>query len=238
APDKDVGTAPNAGGAYVFTRTGAGWTEQARLTPPDLPADAAFGRAVAVSSDYILVGAPYRNEGAVSAAGAAYLFARSGPGWNLVARLTAGDATAFAGFGSAVALGPGVAVVGAPGANAVYVFAPSGGTWTQVQRLTASDADTRWGLDDFGESVALDGKRLVVGAPGARLAYVFTFDGTAWKETDKLTAKVETQALGRSVALAGNAVFVADPEFAPSIWEPLTGAVFEYALPTSPVATE
>src|SRR5690606_24484577 len=55
APDKDVGPAPNAGGAYVFTRTGAGWTEQARLTPPDLPADAAFGRAVAVSSDYILI---------------------------------------------------------------------------------------------------------------------------------------------------------------------------------------
>jgi hypothetical protein len=53
--DDDKGT--NSGSAYVFTRTGATWTQQAKLVPADGAANDNFGRAVAVDGDTIVVGA-------------------------------------------------------------------------------------------------------------------------------------------------------------------------------------
>ena len=47
-------------------------------------------------------------------------------------------------------------------AGAVYVFTRSGGVWTQQAYLKASNTDA-W--DGFGNSVAIEGDTLVVGAP-------------------------------------------------------------------------
>ena len=49
--------ATDSGSAYVFTRTGTTWTEQAKLTASDGAAGDRFGISVAIAGDTIVVGA-------------------------------------------------------------------------------------------------------------------------------------------------------------------------------------
>jgi FG-GAP repeat len=132
---------PGAGSAYVFTGSGATWTQQAELTPGDAEVtsfDGWFGDAVALDGEgtVALVGAPWAEEDL----GAAYAFASDGSTWNQQARFTVADATPYDYFGDAVALsGDGsTALIGRydPGAYffavpAAHVPAPPAGTESQ-----------------------------------------------------------------------------------------------------------
>jgi len=57
APRHDI-SAPDGGSAYVFVRSGATWTEQRKLSAPDASAGDSFGRAVSISWDTVVAGAP------------------------------------------------------------------------------------------------------------------------------------------------------------------------------------
>jgi hypothetical protein len=48
----------NSGAAYVFSRSGHVWTQQAKLSPSDASIGDGFGYSVALSDDIALVGAP------------------------------------------------------------------------------------------------------------------------------------------------------------------------------------
>src|SRR5690606_16303405 len=69
--DDDAGS--NSGSAYVFVRSGASWTRQAKLSASDGAANAYFGYSVSVSGETALVGA-YGDD---SRRGSAYVFVRS-----------------------------------------------------------------------------------------------------------------------------------------------------------------
>ena len=137
-----------------------------------------------------------------------------------VTKLTAGDGSAFAHFGSAVALDGDWVVVGAKWANAAYLFARNQGgddQWGQVAKLTAGDGGT--GVD-FGWSVSLSGETVVVGAPlvnsGRGAAYLFARNqggSDNWGQVKKLTATdgAAGDGFGRSVQLAGDHVVVGAP---------------------------
>ncbi|MCP3916413.1 MAG: hypothetical protein GY711_12720 [bacterium] len=99
--------------------------------------------------------------------------ARLGTTWSLEAELTAVGESANDVFGWSVAANGDTLVVGAPGsdaadweAGAAYVFERSGGVWTQSAELGAPAANAH---DLFGRSVAIDGDRVLVGAPGRPL---------------------------------------------------------------------
>jgi len=62
---------PANGSAYVFVRSGSAWTQQQKLTDPEPAPSDVFGYALAVSSDTILVGRPYRS---TPSGGAAFIF--------------------------------------------------------------------------------------------------------------------------------------------------------------------
>ena len=47
----------NSGSAYVYTRSGSTWTEQAKLTASDGAANDQFGDSVAISGDTVVIGA-------------------------------------------------------------------------------------------------------------------------------------------------------------------------------------
>ena len=72
-----VGGNDSQGAAYVFTRSGAAWSEQARLIASDGAASDRFGVAVALSSDgnTAIAGAYRANVDGVMDQGAAYVFA-------------------------------------------------------------------------------------------------------------------------------------------------------------------
>ena len=59
--DDDGGS--DSGSAYVFTRSGGAWTQQAKLTASDAAAEDFFGYSVSVSGDTAVIGAPLRRRG-------------------------------------------------------------------------------------------------------------------------------------------------------------------------------
>jgi hypothetical protein len=58
APDTTIGADARRGAAYVFTRSGAAWSQQRRLTADDGAAGDSFGESVSLSGDVATIGAP------------------------------------------------------------------------------------------------------------------------------------------------------------------------------------
>jgi hypothetical protein len=119
APGRDAAGQVDAGAAYVFTRSGVAWAQEALLSAAGGAAYDSFGDSVALSPEAALVGAPYRDVAGKASAGAAYVFSRFAGSWIQQPRLTvADDPAADDGFGDAVALSAGTALAGVPGRNA------------------------------------------------------------------------------------------------------------------------
>ncbi|HOX01951.1 MAG TPA: Ig-like domain-containing protein [Candidatus Paceibacterota bacterium] len=207
---KDVHNGIKSGSVYVFERGQDGteaWSQVQKLAPSNGTTDNEFGRAIALSGDFLAVGAP-RPTRLNKRSGSVYLFARNpapGPAWILVREIVPADGLAGDYFGWALSLSGDGLLVGAPlanapatGSGAVYVFSRNQGgpnAWGQVQKLTP--ADTAAG-DGFGSAVALSGSWLAVGAPydadfGDRSgsAYLFSRTGTGatpWLQARKIQA--------------------------------------------------
>ena len=118
----------DAGAAYVFKRTGTNsWDSSTKLTAPDAQAGDRFGYSVAISGDYVVVGA-HLEDAEGDGAGAAYVFRLTGANsWDTGAKLTTRDAKVGDNFGASVALSGDYIIVGAPAgglfnAGAAYVF--------------------------------------------------------------------------------------------------------------------
>ncbi len=246
-------SAANSGAAYVFVRSGTTWSQQAYLKASQVTGGDMFGVSVAVSGNTVVVGAQMEdssttgvgstpNESAADA-GAAYVFVRSGTTWSQQAYLKASQVTVDDYFGASVAVSGDTVVVGAEnedssttgvgstpndsGSNtgAAYVFLRSGTTWSQQAYLKASQVTTQ---DNFGNSVAVSGDTLVVGAfqedssttgvnstpdesaANSGAAYVFVRSGTTWSHQAYLKASQVTASdfFGDSVALSGDTLVV------------------------------
>ena len=198
-------------------------TEEAILTASDKLASDFLGWSVAINQDgtRAVAGAYLSDPGGTSAAGAAYVFVKSGGVWSQEAKLIASDKAASDNFGKSVAIdanGDRIAVgaflantLGTTDAGAVYIYTRSGSTWTQETKLYASD---RGSTDRFGSSVAFtdNADRVAIGAinvdRGAQLnigaVYVFSRSGTTWTEEAKLTDSVISTAtfIGASVDIS------------------------------------
>ena len=190
----------------------------AKLTASDGVAGDLFGHSVAVDGDTAVVGA-YEDE---SEKGAAYVLAKDSSGaWSQVAKLTASDGDAGDIFGWSVAVDWDTVVVGARYDDSAYVFTKPGTGWataTETAKLTASDGVVG---DWFGQSLAVDGDTVVVGASeddGSGSAYVFTKAAdSVWTDatqTAKLTASDgdDFDEFGKSVAVDGDTVVAGAPK--------------------------
>jgi len=214
ANGKMVGSKTAAGSAYVFSRTGTVWTQQAKLSAADFASFDHFGASVAISQDTVVVGSTNDDVGTKENAGSAYIFKRTSGVWAQQAKLTASDAAAFKAFGYSVAISGDTAIVGAL-AGGAYVFVRTGESWAQQIKLLASDPGTD---DNFGCSVAIDGEFAIVGAMskpiGSNLlqgaAYAFQRSGTVWNQQTKLVASdgLEGEQFGTSVAISGQRAIV------------------------------
>ncbi len=214
--DNDGGT--DSGAAYVFTRSGTSWSQQAKLTASDAAIGDQFGNAVSLDGDTALIGSPYNDS---TDTGSAYVFTRSGSSWSQQAKLTASDAASYDYFGNAVSLSGDTALISAhgdddagSGSGSAYVFTRSGSSWSQQAKLTASDAAS---YDYFGWAVSLSGNTALIGAyrddDGATdsgSAYVFTRSGTTWSQQAKLTASDAAAGdyFGHDVSLSGDTALV------------------------------
>jgi trimeric autotransporter adhesin len=218
--DQSDTSAPGAGAVYVFTSSGAGWTQTEYIKASNTRAGALFGGSVALTeagssgSLLLAVGASGESSAATGIggdqsdtsapnAGAVYVFSGSESAWAQQAYVKASNTKALAEFGGSVTLSGSTLAVGAPndssaaqGINgdgndftvgpdgiwqgAAYVFVSSdptsaNGAWAQQAFIKESHplpwptgtipAPTLPLFGNFGQSVALFGDALVVGAP-------------------------------------------------------------------------
>lgn len=172
----NVSVSYDSGAAYVFTRTGATWTQQAYIKASNAGEGDWFGFEVAIDGDTMVVGAT-KEDGVAQDSGAAYVFQRSGTAWTQQAIVKAANPDPQDAFGGAVAVSGDTIAVGASGedsnssspsnngtenSGAVYVFQRTGTAWPQQAYIKASNVDLG---DRFGVIVQLSGEFLAVGAP-------------------------------------------------------------------------
>ena len=208
------------GAAYVLRASDG--EELAKLMASDAAAGDKFGYSVAIAGDTVVVGALEAGTG-----GRVYVFQKSllGSTYDQVATLAATTAEAEDQFGASVAIVSGLTgatiVVGAPGSDggrgAVHVFQKSllGGTFELVVTRSADDAAAS---DLFGNSVAIDGDTVVVGAykdddGGTNSGSVYVFHATDATDVGmiKLTAAADAAAydqFGICVDIAGDTIVV------------------------------
>lgn len=85
------GAAADSGAVFMFQRSGGTWFERTHLNAPDTSAGGIFfGRSVAVSGNWAIIGAD-GHDGVAMNAGAAYLFQLNGGTWGYRDKLTAGN---------------------------------------------------------------------------------------------------------------------------------------------------
>ena len=207
------------GAAYVFTRNGTVWTQQARLLANDGAFNDQFGNAVAIDGETIIVGAYFDDVGANANQGSAYIFVRNGANWTQQARISSTDGAANDNFGNAVSVSGSTVAVGAFQKNtfqgAAYIFTRNGAIWSQQQKLTAMDGVTG---DEFGFVVSVSGNTVAVGAQRDDTdqfqdhgsVYIFTRNGTIWTQQTKIfqdTTLVFAQ-FGYALALDGENLIV------------------------------
>ncbi|MCC6215162.1 MAG: hypothetical protein IT376_09850, partial [Polyangiaceae bacterium] len=233
--DDDNGS--TSGSAYVFTRSGTTWSQQAKLVASDGAAGDYFGRAVALAVPYALIGA-WGDDDKGTNGGSAYVFYRTGTTWAQQAKLAATDGAASSYFGQAVAASTTSVSIGSYGdatsRGAVYVFDRSGTVWSQVAKVVASDGASG---DYFGFSVSAFGSRLAVGAyndddegTSSGAAYTFTRSGTTFTQEAKLVPSdgAASDNFGHSVAHRLNDLIVGVPGLDSRGYS--SGAAYAYRL--------
>jgi len=224
------------GAAYIFTRSGSTWTQQAQITPSDGQGSDRFGQATDISADglYVIVGA-YLEDTGLGSDGSAYIFKRTGTSWAQEAIIRNPGPTAISEyFGNAVSISDDGtrAIIGASDDNdaatdagTAYIFKRTGTSWAQEDQLLASDAQAS---DIFGHGVSIsgDGNYAVVGAraedggagdpiSNAGAAYVFVRSGSTWTQQARLnkTDSVSGNNFGYSVSINkdGSTIVVGEP---------------------------
>lgn len=176
----------DSGAVYVFENQGGNWVQIQKISNPALvaPDGDQFGSTVSVDGDRLAIGAPRADPGI---RGAVYVYERSGGSYALEETLTGSDLADGDQFGTSVSISGDDLAVGAVFGNspsdndvgAVYLFARDAFVWNEVEKLLRTAA-TR---DRFGQSVAIDGDRLVAGAylesDGSSTGVIYLFEREA-----------------------------------------------------------
>ncbi len=187
-----------SGAAYVFTRSGTTWSQEAFLKASNSQQDDEFGGSVAISGDIAVVGTGNESGDLVGVlngtggsandnapgSGAAYVFARSAGVWTQQAFLKAGNAGAGDNFGTSLAVSGETIVVGAnfEASNATGVVNGPGGS------------------SDNSSS-------------GSGAAYIFVRSGSTWSQQAYLKAgnAGTDDRFGSDVSISGNFIVVGAP---------------------------
>ncbi len=215
----DAGLVNAAGAVYLFKRQGLDYMPEAKLVAPDATTDAEFGRAVAIQGNMVIVGARFAQVGALAKAGAVYVFRKKGKSWCVEAKITSPAPADEDNFGRALAIHGDILVVtarkealNASDVGAAYVFRQRGNGWMEEAKLTAGDAAPG---AYFGQSVAVHGDRIAVGARnadpnGAGAVYLFHRLDHQWVEYAKFSPPdgATDDQFGFTVDIAGNLIAV------------------------------
>ena len=196
--DQTDNSLAGAGAAYVFTRTGTTWSQQAYLKASNTGVGDRFGYELSLSSDgnTLAIGAPdeksnatgingNQTDNSLAIAGATYVFTRTGATWSQQAYLKASNTSANDYFGLKLSL------------------SSDGNTLA----VAASHEDSN--------ATGINGDQTDNSLAGAGAAYVFTRSGTTWSQqayvkasntgaNDYFGAKLSLSSDGNILAIGAN----------------------------------
>ena len=156
------------GAAYMMRRGPGGWSEVAKLTPPDFMDEDHFGISVRMSAGTAVVGTEsFSSIG--EWVGSAYVFTSSGTDWTQQQKLLPADLQVADFFGAGLAIEGDRIVVGSPGddtlapeAGSFHVFERSGSVWSE---LFEAYSDVSEVSTNVGASICIRGDELFICAP-------------------------------------------------------------------------
>jgi uncharacterized protein (TIGR03437 family) len=172
------GDSNGAGAAFVFTRAGGVWTQQAKITGFGGTANAGLGSSVALSADgnTAVVGGSGDN----NTSGAVWVFTRANGQWIQQGNKLVGSDPAFArylGQSAALTADGNTAVVGGPGGlatifgrnlavGATWVFTRINGVWSQLgSEIAGFGTAGNDALQGSSVAVTADGTTALIGGP-------------------------------------------------------------------------
>jgi len=218
----ELGT--DIGLAYAYEWRRVDWFLIGAISPPSADDFENFGTSVAVSGDWIAVGAP-ANDDMGTDAGAVHIFQLKGGAISYVDTLYDLVPDAQNMFGTSVAMDGSTLVVGAPYADGLAtndgsasVFVESGSSWSADDWLPSpfgSSGETTGFSVDVSESCS-QGSTILLGAPGAYglgLVHVYYNDGLAWQSGGSWESQnpATGNLFGYSVAIDGDRAVVGEP---------------------------
>lgn len=191
----------NASGAvYVYRRNGASWEAEAYIKAFNTGSNDAFGNAIALDRDVLIVAAPVEasmsvgvqhpedanpTDDAAPGSGAVYVYRRNETGWNGEAYIKPSNTGLNQAFGASLALSGEHLVVGSSGENrdARGVHSPNDGNHADFE----------------------------VNSSGA--VYTYRYDGSTWNHEAYIKAPdtSEYDEFGASVALGGDRLIIGAP---------------------------
>lgn len=229
----------NPGSVYVFFYdASSGWSEVQKIVAPDRNAADQFGFSVAISGDYIVIGAPQEDENETGTntivnSGSAYIFVNIDSVWTPLQKICASDRNSNDYFGCSVSISGNHIIIGAneededetgnstiSNSGSAYIFKNTANTWSEIQKICAP---VRAAADYFGFSVAISGDYAIVGAYtedenateavtklNAGSAYIFHKIADNWNHVTKIVAsdRAAEDLFGYSVAISGNYAIV------------------------------
>lgn len=208
------------------------WRELQTLLPPQdsLASGTRFGEAIAFDGTTAVVGAPFEN----NQTGAVYVLEQVNGEWKKVARLTSSEEYPYR-FGVEVAIDDQFIFVGESEDRShrrgqVHIFEKLATGWADASSdhiiFPESHLEVR-GLKStsyarFGQTIAVKGDMLVVGAPNfnskSGIALLYTKPSGGWSELDMSGYRIlmsenslSNQYFGQTVAISGASVVVAAP---------------------------
>lgn len=178
----------STGAVYVFRKDTSGdWMETGRLVPEAIAEGDSYGRSIAMSGDFAIVG----SAGADDGRGAAYIFKRSGDGYVFHSRLSREDVDEGGFFGLDVAMDGSKILVAAPftgqsqeeetphGDVFFYSYDADSDSWKDGGKLPKFPGV--FDNSQFGGGLSLSGDVAVVGMPqlsgGIGGAAIYRFEG-------------------------------------------------------------
>jgi hypothetical protein len=185
------GHAEYVGAVYVYTRSAAGWKQQAYLKASNAAEGTQFGNALALNyeGNLLAVGSNNENSGAkgvngnqedtsMPASGAVYIFTRTGAAWSQQSYLKASNAG---------------------GTEDGYQFGYSVSLSSDGSTLAVGS------INEPSRAYGTNGDQSDTSAPGFGAVYVFTHDGANWSQQAYIKPWNTTGALfGYAVALNRN----------------------------------
>ena len=181
------------GAVYVFERNPATgrWSETDKLMGSDVRPNELFGMSIAVEGDLALIGTDRKDNGV----GAAYVFRRDEAtgDWLEQSKLTGPGTGPNSGFGGAVGLDGGIALIAASSVDVVFEFSYDDSTGEWQPNFILRTFDVGYGGAGLGAAMHFHADEAWFGAPGASAsegrAYLMVRgpDGE-WTGASKLTA--------------------------------------------------